>query len=291
VIVPRCSEASLDAGESLGATATTAEHWLLVEVGGSWPRDVADDGALRGRARATVVAWLARAPGSRLLFIRRPGRSSSRSLAFVVHAGESQREVRRIELEHPDDLADVRFERDGEQTDQQLTLVCGHGARDACCALRGVAVYGALAARLSGDEELWISSHQGGHRFAANILVLPLGLQLGRVEPDRAALVVGRALAGRIELDHYRGRSCYAQAAQAAERVVREALGLAGAADLRLSGIDGPLVRFRTVDGSEHTAAVEEVVGPIVPASCGSEPTSQKAFSARIVRRRAEPGV
>lgn len=281
--VPRCSEASLDAGESLVATATTAEHWLLLEVGGSWPRDVADDGALPGPARAAVLAWLERGPGARLLFIRRPGRSSSRSLAFVVHAGESRTDVRRIELEHPNDLADVDFERDGAETRQQLTLVCGHGARDACCALRGVAVYGALAARMRGDEELWISSHQGGHRFAANILVLPLGLQLGRVEPDRAALVVGRALVGRIELDHYRGRSCYAPAAQAAERVVRETFGLEGVADLRLSEVDGPLVRFRAVDGSEHTAAVEEVLGAIVPASCGAEPNPQKAFRARIV--------
>lgn len=279
----RCSEMSLDAGESLAATATTTERWLLIEVPGSWPRDVSADGALPTLAQDAVTAWLARTPSSRLLFIRRPGRAAVPSLAFVIHASEPTTDVRRIELENLADIAHVDFEGDGERTDQQLVLVCGHGTRDACCALRGVAVHGALAARLTGDEELWISSHQGGHRFAANVLVLPAGLQFGRVEPAEAPLVVARALSGRIELDRYRGRTCYTPAAQAAERVVREALELEGVADLVLTAVDGSLVRFRSRDGSEHTGTVAEVLGPSVPASCGLEPEPQKGFSAQYV--------
>jgi hypothetical protein len=274
---------SLDAGELLAATATTAEHWLLVEVPGSWPRDVSADGALLPPAQKAVTAWLERTPSSRLLFIRRPGRAAIQLLAFVIHASESTIDVRRIELDNPGDIAHVNFERDGERTDQQLVLVCGHGTRDACCALRGVAVYGTLARRLDGDEELWISSHQGGHRFAANVLVLPAGLQFGRVEPDEAPLVVARALSGRIELDRYRGRTCYTPAAQAAERVVRETLELECAADLILTAVEGPLVRFRGRDGSEHAATVDEVVGPSVPASCGVDPEPQQVFTAQFV--------
>jgi len=279
----RCSEISLEAGESLAATATTAEHWLLLEVHGTWPRDVSADGALPEPARVAVAAWLERTSSSRVLLIRRPGRSASRSLAYVIHAPESTTEVRRIELEHPSDVASVNFELDGDRTDQQLVLVCGHGTRDACCALRGVTVYGALATGLNDDEELWISSHQGGHRFAANVLVLPVGLQFGRVEPDEARLVVARALAGRIALDHYRGRTCYGSAIQAAELVVREMLELESAADLRLTGVEDSLVRFRGRDGSEYAATVDEILGPSVPASCGVEPESQRAFSARLV--------
>lgn len=279
----RCSEVSLDAGESLAATATTAEHWLLVEVPGSWPRDVSVDGALPAPAQAAAATWLERTPSSRLLFIRRPGRAAARSLAFVIHASESITDVRRIELERPGDLAHVDLEHDGDRIDQQLVLVCGHGTRDACCALRGVAVHAALAATLTGDEELWISSHQGGHRFAANVLVLPAGLQFGRIEPDEAPLVVARALSGTIELERYRGRTCYPPAAQAAERAVREALELNDAGDLRLAAVEGLLARFRTSDGSEHAATVEEIAGPSVPASCGSEPEPQKGLSAQLV--------
>ncbi len=277
----RCSDISREAGESLAATATTAERWLLVEVPGSWPRDVSAGGALRPPAQDVVTAWLERTPSSRLHFIRRPGRAATRSLAFVIHAAESTTEVRRIELDHRGDIADVDLDRDGDVTAQQLVLVCGHGTRDACCALRGMAVYGALAMKLDG-EELWVSSHQGGHRFAANVLVLPAGLQFGRVEPDEAALVVARALAGEIELGRYRGRTCYLPAAQAAERAVREMLGLEGAEDVRLTGTDGPRVRFCGRDGAEYEATVEETVGPSVPASCGVESEPQKAFSAQI---------
>ena len=278
----RCSDLSLEAGESLAATATTAEHWLLVEAPGNWPRDVSVDGPLPAPAHQAVTAWLERTPGSRLLFIRRPGRAAARSLAFVVRAAESTAAVRRIELEQLDDLVQVNFESDGDRTDQQLVLVCGHGTRDTCCALRGVAVYGALAAKMAGHEELWISSHQGGHRFAANVLVLPTGLQFGRVDPAEAPLGVARALAGRIELERYRGRTCYAPRAQAAERVLREAKELEGASDLRLVAVEDGLVRFRGWDGSTYAATVDDVVGPSVPASCGVEPEPQKTFSARL---------
>lgn len=278
----RCADLSLAAGERLAATATTAERWLLVEVPGTWPRDVTANGALPERVRDAVSGWVARTPGSRVLFIRRPGRFGRNPLAFVVGADESTTNVTRIELDSLDDLADVDLDTAGSASNAQLVLVCGHGTRDQCCALRGTAVYGALASSL-GDEELWISSHHGGHRFAANVLVLPAGLHFGRIEPDDASFVVARALAGRIELQNYRGRTCYPRAVQAAEWAVREAAGIDGVTGLRLESTDGSVVRFRSWDGAEHAAIVEEVSGPIVPASCGAEPESQNVFSAQAV--------
>ncbi|MGH3132039.1 MAG: sucrase ferredoxin, partial [Gaiellaceae bacterium] len=161
-------------------------------------------------------------------------------------------------------------------------LVCGHGTRDACCALRGTVVYTALRQHF-GDDELWISSHQGGHRFAANVLVLPAGVQLGRVEPANAVSVTSRALAGLIELDHYRGRTCYDPPVQAAEQAIRRAFGLDGVGDLRLGAAEGPLVRFRDRYGNEHEATVEESAGPVVPASCGAEPEAQRVLVAQLL--------
>ena len=43
--------------------------------------------------------------------------------------------------------------------------------------------------RTSPPERLWQSSHLGGHRFAPNVLVLPHGVQLGRIPLERAAEV------------------------------------------------------------------------------------------------------
>jgi len=279
----RCSELSERAHEPLGATATHAEHWLVLEVPGTWARDVADGAGLSDGARDAVRSWLGRTPSARLLFARRPARDRSRKrLGFVVRASEASAEVRRIELSSPEELAELDLSTAGEVTDAPLVLVCGHGTRDTCCALRGTAVYGALASRL-GPDELWISSHQGGHRFATNVLVFPTGIHLGRVAPDEAPHVVARALAGRIELERYRGRTAYAQAVQAGERAVREAEGLDALADLRLVEAEGDRARFRSRDGREHATVAERTVGPTVPASCGAEAEPQTVFTARLV--------
>jgi hypothetical protein len=277
----RCADLSELAGEPLGATATTAENWLLVEVPGTWQRDVGGGAGLPDAARDAARAWLEAKPSSRLLFARRPGRTrTGTSLAFVVRAGELEAEVRRFELGSPAALADVDLVHGGEPTSAPLVLVCGHGTRDACCALRGTAVYGALANELAEDQ-LWLSSHQGGHRFAANVLVLPAGIHLGRVMPAESAAVVGRALSGRIDLTRYRGRSAYPARVQAAELALRTVLELDAIGDLALVD-DGETVRFRTTDGREHAATVEERVGPSVPASCGAAPEPQAGFSVRV---------
>jgi hypothetical protein len=261
-------------------TATTVDRWLVLEVPGSWPRDVESGDGVPDAVQSAVSLWLRSASERRrALFVRRPGRPAQSLLAFVVHAAEAATEVRRLELGGHDELARVDLEHAGTRVQAQLVLVCGHGSRDACCALRGTAVYGALADRL-GDEELWISSHQGGHRFAANVLVLPAGLQLGRVEPGEAPLVVAGALDGRIELGRYRGRTCYSPPVQAAEHAVRVANGLDGVADLHVAGSEGSIVRFLARDGRELAARVEEHDGPVVPPSCGVEAEPQRTLVA-----------
>jgi hypothetical protein len=277
----QCADLSALAGESLGGTASTTQNWLLVEVSGTWPRDVSDGEGLSEAARRSARAWLERTPSSRLLFIRRPGRArGGGGLAFVVHADETSTSVRRLAVTDLEDIGDLD-QAGADSTAAPLVLVCGHGTRDACCALRGTAVYGALAARLD-PELVWISSHQGGHRFAANVLVLPFGLQFGRVSPADAHDVVARALAGRIDLDRFRGRTTYPPAVQAAEIAVRRAHGLDGIDDLHLVEVDGDTVRFRGSSGREHVAIAEPRLGPVVPASCGAAPEAQVAFTARV---------
>jgi hypothetical protein len=277
----RCSDLSALAGEPIGGTATTAERWLLVEVSGTWPRDVASGEGLPDQTMRLVREWLERTPSSRLMFIRRPGRGRSDGVAFLVHAGEASRTVHRTVLS---DLAEEKDLDDGGDgfDDAPLVLVCGHGTRDACCAQRGTAVYAALVAAL-GPDRVWISSHQGGHRFAANVLVLPSGIQLGRLSPAAAPGVVAWALDGRIDLGHFRGRTAYAAPVQAADIAIREHHGLDGLDDLELVGAEADRVSFRDQSGREHVATVESRVGPVVPASCGADPEPQHGFTGRVV--------
>ena len=278
----RCSEISRAAGESLAATATTAERWLLVEVRGGWPRDVGKSEALPDAARDAVSAWLAGTPRSRLLFVRRPARGSGPSLAFVVDAPESGGSVRRFELETLDELVDADLVGGGDPVEARLVLVCAHGSRDTCCALRGTAVFGALAPGI-GEEELWISSHQGGHRFAANVIVLPDAVQLGRLDPEEAPGVVSDALEGTIRLDRYRGRTCHDPVVQAAEHAVRSSAGLDRVGDLRLLDVSGSTARFAALDGVEFAVEVAGAEGLTLPVSCGADPEPQPALSARLL--------
>jgi hypothetical protein len=103
------------------------------------------------------------------------------------------------------------------------------------------------------------------------------------VAPENSGSIVGDALRGRIVLEHYRGRTAYTKREQAAERVIRESRGLVCTADLALVGDDGTEVRFVDEDGLEHRAVPEELVGPAVPASCGTEPEPQRHLAARLV--------
>ena len=113
--------------------------------------------------------------------------------------------------------------------------------------------------------------------------MLPSGVQLGRIAAAEAPGVVAEALAGRIELDHFRGRATFSPEVQAADIAVRRAFGLGGVEDLHRVAAEGGSVRFRDTTGREHVAVVEQRLGPVVPASCGAEPEPQAAFSARVV--------
>ena len=279
----RCSDLSRAAGEPLAGTATAAERLLLLEVPGRWPRDVAGGDGLPGTARDAVARW-ATSEGERrrVLFVRRPGRERPGAAVFVASTREAETELRRLDLPGLATLAELDLENEGTAVSGPLVLVCGHGSRDACCALRGTSLYNALRPRF-GEDELWLSSHHGGHRFAANVLVLPSGIQLGRVEPGEGAGVVDRALSGRIALDRYRGRICHDPAVQAAEHAVRVAHELDEVGAVSLLAVEGPVVRFRLPGRGEAAARVVAETGPAVPASCGDVPEPQRRFRAELL--------
>ena len=121
----------------------------------------------------------------------------------------------------------------GQRVDDPLLVVCTHGKRDRCCARYGRPLYDGLRDAVPEDW-LWQSTHLGGDRFAGNLVCLPEGLFFGRVGAEGAWTVLDEYLAGRVDLEHYRGRSSYSFPQQAAERAVREATGLRGLSDLRL---------------------------------------------------------
>jgi hypothetical protein len=226
----RCSLRSLAADESLAGTASTIRHWLLIEHPGPWGRD----GLLDARLPANVgreLRALEGKTGSRVLLIRRPDRGAAddagRVRCFAVDTRDGwlgSAVLDRIEDAARLDPRDRSSFRDDPDAGP-LFVVCTHGRRDPCCAERGRPLARALAD--SFPDRTWESTHVGGDRFAGNLVAFPHGLYFGRVDPGEAPAIARAYAEGRVgSLERYRGRSCDPFPAQAADRAVREHLGL-----------------------------------------------------------------
>ncbi len=275
-----CSALSAAAGIPLAGTAKRADRWLLLEHRAPWGHDALEDSGLDERfGRALEES------GRSVLLVRRPGRAQGPLVAFAAQTAEEGGALVRLELARLADVLEVDPDRDGVPVAGPLVLVCTHARRDVCCATLGVPAYNALRRHVP-EGMLWRSSHLGGHRFAANVLALPAGIQLGRVEPEAAAEVADALAGGRIPLRFYRGRSLHAPEVQAADAAVRVRLGLERVDDVRLLLHDGPRVVLDTARGRVEVSVVDRD-GPLLPPSCGKqvEPTPVLEATVRGIER------
>jgi hypothetical protein len=221
----RCSVQALVRGDSVNATAPPARHWLLVEQPGPWGRDALLESRFDHRV-ASRLAARAREAGVRIQLVRRPGGRLAESGMRWALADVSRETVRWSTRTTDAELLDVPWDGSvGEESDSPTYLVCTHGGHDVCCAVRGRP----LAQQLPGD--VWETSHLGGDRFAANVLVLPHGFVYGQVPGNGAALVAAHT-AGQVALPWLRGRAGLSAPAQAAQQHARTELGLLGTGDL-----------------------------------------------------------
>jgi hypothetical protein len=262
-------------------TASRADAYLLLEVRGQWARDAIETAAVPPPARDAVERWLEQTPRAKLLLVRRPERRRGGLVAFVVRSTAPTPSIRRIDLERLADLVDVKLDRDGVPVETPLALVCGHGRRDPCCASLGPGLFEGLRSAL-GPESLWLSSHQGGHRFAPNLLWLPHGLAFARVPTEDAPALVRELLAGRLPVTYLRGRATLAPEEQAAEIAARERFELRSLAAPVVLGTTDGVVRLETEAG-EVDVAVEAVPGPHLSVSCGADPEPTTRYAAHVV--------
>ncbi|HEV3407355.1 MAG TPA: sucrase ferredoxin [Gaiellaceae bacterium] len=288
VAVPKlfCADISSETEESLGATASHIENWILLEYRGIWNRDVLAKSLLSDALKAHLRDELGRVPRSRLLFIRQPDRRRLPRWAFYF-GRTTERDARffRLDFENHEDLLGFDFGRalrgggdlPGVPLTEPLFVVCAHGKRDRCCALYGRPLYEDLRAHAE-PRSVWQSTHVGGDRFAGNVVCFPEGVYYGRVESEDVEALVEAHSSGEILLERYRGRSCYPFAVQAAELAVRTETGLRGLRDLELqeaeNAADGSWrVRFLAVpDEQIHELEVApEVSEEAVYLTCNAD--------------------
>jgi hypothetical protein len=260
----KCAAVSVRRGEPVHATASRVRSWLVVEQPGPWGREALLESRL-DHVVARALHSKGRRHGVRILLSRRSGWWHPSARTRRVHLAHTSASGGWIEHLDVDDAGLLQLDLTVLQTDvapgigtpgpDPLVLVCTNGRHDPCCADNGRPVVRALAA--AGVSDVWESSHVGGDRFAANVVALPSGIYLGRVPADRAAAIVADLAAGVIDLDHYRGRSCYPAMVQAAELAARRRLG-----ERRVDGL--ALVAVEPVGADEMLARFGYDTGDIL---------------------------
>jgi hypothetical protein len=268
-----CAAVSSGSDESLAATASRIDNWILIEYRGAWARDVLGDCLFSPELKAHLRGQLEALEHARLLFVKKPERREAGRQVFFGDSKPGEERFFALEVEHQNDLLGFDFVgalADGggsaSPVEGPLFVVCTHGKRDRCCAKQGRPLYDALRQDTDTDR-VWQSTHVGGDRFAGNVVVLPQGLYYGRVDPDDTAALLSAQAAGRIELDRYRGRSTYSFPVQAAEHALRESEGLLGISELTFlgsskQGPDAWRVRFKTPDGAVHELGIAAIRAP-----------------------------
>lgn len=271
-----CAAEAVARGEALVGTASRVRRWLVIEQPGPWGHEALLESRLEHFVAQTVRSRARRA-GVRVLLARRPGwEPSTGRRVFLAATHPSHSWIEQVDLDDAHDL--VRLDLGALRSDEPpgvgvsgppLTLVCTNGKHDPCCADLGRPVVRAL--RDAGTANVWESSHVGGDRFAANVVFLPSGVYYGRVAPDDAARLVRDLAAGVLDLDHYRGRSCYPPLVQAAEAFARRELGERGLDAIAIRSAEGDSDRATvTVSrGDDHLdVRVERHAGDAVPLTC-----------------------
>jgi hypothetical protein len=251
---PRCSALSEAAHEPMIATASRVRNWLLIEHDGPWGREAFLDARLPADLGPALVRRT-RPHGVRAILIRRGARTAAGNVtAFAVHSGPDRPWIERLSLPSIASALDLDMETlgrggsiGGEPVADPVFLVCTHGRHDPCCAERGRPL--ALATAAAFPDATWECSHIGGDRFAGNLVAFPHGLYFGRVAPPDGPRVARAYAEGRIDLDHYRGRSCYPAAVQAAEHFARQSHGIEGIEDVAVQGVSD--------DGSSTTVILQ----------------------------------
>jgi hypothetical protein len=215
-----CSVASLATGEPLVGTASESRFFAAV----SWPKALwhADKIAL-SEGLPTALGELERrakkSPGGLQLRLFQRAHASAERVEVLCADFASGRMAHHRDLPVAESAASIERFLAGDDAapplERPLVLVCTDGKHDLCCGKLGRGLVAAL--RADGRVDVAEVSHLGGHRLAANALVLPTGELYGRVGADDAERLADAARHGRVYLPRYRGRSGLGELAQLAE--------------------------------------------------------------------------
>lgn len=206
-----CAIESAEIGDPLVGTGAHATRNLLV----SWPRAK----WLRNLRQASDMPEAVRDllgaiadAGRRVNLIHRQEQPSHRHRLVLMPEGRTY-DVAREELAELllafVEGGSLEHWRTGS-VEGSLILCCTHGKKDKCCAKFGYRSYKALASAAQQHAhpfDVWESSHLGGCRLAASVMVFPALRKYGRLADDDIPRLLQAEAEDRPYLPCYRGDS------------------------------------------------------------------------------------
>ncbi|MCK9928912.1 sucrase ferredoxin [Frankia sp. Mgl5] len=280
----RCAPWTHAQGVDPVGSALTCDTLVLIEVSPPWPRDVGEIPAFadlqrRNLRRTRVLAvrppaddlndpiGKAGVPLGSAVASDQPGPSVGRGVRVTIwRRVDSGRFVGTDHLVPAEGIADeVARLLEAPQADPASriapaeVLLCGHGARDRCCARLGTRLALDVATAWPGVR-VRRCSHTGGHRFAPTGFTLPDGRAWGFLDAETLDAVVRRSGPPPLR-GHYRGDTALDTWGQVAERELFERFGWAW--------LDYQLTSARTEIAAGGRSATVELAwgGPTGPAA------------------------
>lgn len=274
-----CTEFSKKAGEQIFGTAPRVDHWFLIEYTGNWSYNALESSQIPQMVKDFLADEMKEIPNSRIQLIKKDDNSSSPGF-YYANSTEVEPSLYQFPIEQYVDILDLDLRSFVEKesiadyrTDRRFALVCTHGSHDRCCGTLGVPVYNKLGTER--QIEAWRTSHVGGHRFSANVLMLPEGIYYGRVNESNISDILHAHLRNEIAIGNFRGRSCYSPTSQVCDYFLRDRLKKFGIYDIRWEYEKdrdyNVSVEFR-IEGEDTGYSVNAVVmydSMSLPASCG----------------------
>jgi hypothetical protein len=221
-----CFENSVQASEQLFGTVPHINFWILIEYKNSWEEKAFNNCSIDTGVKTAIRDLAGKYPKSRIQLIKNEYGKKDYIKLYIAITTENQKEVYEFKINSYKDILDIHFENelsDKILKSNPLILVCTHGSYDQCCGEKGLELFNYLN-HYEKDFEVWQTTHLGGHRFAANILILPDGIYYGRVNKDNFEKIRNSYLNNKLEAGLLRGRCFYHPDVQAAEHYFRREL-------------------------------------------------------------------
>jgi hypothetical protein len=279
-------------GDQLVGTANETAAWILLEHAGPWGKNALQDSDLDRDLLAEIERRMS-VTGARVQLISpSPGERPQWMYlaADPLPPATAGPGLARLRCSTPSDVLRIDFgalvagamPTGAQVVTRPLYLICANEVSDPCCGRTGPPTFAAVAGLVRARGRR--TTHLGGHKYAANMMVFPPGLCYGRLGPASVPDVVHSAEDGRVHLGQYRGRPAYRLADQAAEHFLRVSLGLTGVSDVTLvaPAADGRgAARFAVAGGGRYdvTVSAEKRDPPRLQSCSDDRPTVPVVWS------------